>query len=217
MANELQQQIQFFKSKLNWDVDASFLTDGDSKYFLNTVPEASEHAGVRTNCLGTVEKTSFISIVSPTSRTVTVTYPTTSTIRFDFTLTSVPGCLWIEILFRGQLKHIFVLGAGYGTITLFIAHVIEEILKHFTGSVYSYGTITNGCYFVFEKNANDVIEMLVKTCSTATYPTTLTVIGVHYDHVQDITYYWTYDTSASKRALFQYVNYNDIIFEMDLE
>lgn len=216
MANEIQQQIQFFRSKLNWDIDASFLTDGDSKYFLNTVPSASEHAGVRTNCLGTTEKTSYISIASPTSRTVTTTYPTTSTIRLEFTLASVPGCLWVEILFRGQLKHIFILGYGYTTVSDFITYVIAEIRKHFANNIYSYGTVSGGCYFIFERTADDTISMLVKTCSTASYPTTLTVIGAHYDHVQDVTYYWTYDTSVSKRSLFQYVNYNGIIFEMPI-
>ena len=85
MAQEIQQQIQFFKSKLNWDVDISLLQDGDSKYFLNTVPAASEHAGIRSNCLGTTEKSSFISIASPTTRTVTTTYPTTSTV-YDLNL-----------------------------------------------------------------------------------------------------------------------------------
>ena len=124
--------------------------------------------------------------------------------------------MWVEILFKGQVKHIFILGAGYSTISTFITYAISEIRKHFSGNIYSYGTVTNGCYFVFEKNAGDTIEMLAKTCSTATYPTTLTVIGAHYDHVQDVTYYWTYDTSASKRSLFQYVNYNGIMFEMPL-
>ena len=209
--NEISQQIRFYKSRLNWDTDISLLGEGESRNFLNTIPE--ESVGSRANCPGTTLKTTLLSVAPTTNITVTTTEPATGRKRFTFTLSSVPNYLWIEITLNSQLKHIYVLGSGYSTVATFITHVISEFRRLFSGSIYTYGTVTGGCYFEFEYN--DTTEMYVRTGSTAIYPSGLKVVGTYYNDLDDVSYFWVYDTTST-HYLYQYVNYNDVLIELPI-
>jgi hypothetical protein len=214
--NDIQQQIPFYKSKLDWDTDISLLQAGDSKYFLNTIPADSEHMGVRTNCKGVSTPTIYMpnSVFTPDLEiTVTETNPSTSTTRFEFTLLSVPNVLEIEVWNNNKLKYIYISGSGYSTVATFITEVISQVRHYFSDQLVSYGAITGGAYFVFNTLDTSECDMRVIGRQTATYPTTLSCIGAYYDVQDDITYFWVHD-SANQVALLKYINYNNVIVSL---
>lgn len=202
--NEFVQNINLAGSRLNWDADISLLKEGESKKFLNTVPEESNFFGTRTNCLGTTQATVFAPNTSRTSITVTTTYPTTTTATFAFTLSSVPNILWVEILHNNTLKHLYITGSGYATVTLFCAHVLDVVRKYYMDDLSASSSSATGCSFTFRRTTGDTPTMIVRTITTATYPSTLKVIGTHYDKLDNVIYYWVYD-SAGTYFLLQYV------------
>lgn len=217
--NEIAIQTKFLKSRLNWDADIPLLGQGESKYYLNTIPEDSEHIGARTNCLGNTQVTVYIPNYSYTESTVTTTNPNAITQRYEFTLSSVPQILELRIKLNDQLKHLYISGTGYATVALFYAHVVSEVRKLYERDLSSYWSTGAACYFVFKILPDYTSSLLVGVRSTGTYPTTLTVIGSYYDILNDNTYYWVYDTDNAPGAtpifLLQYVNYNNVVIRVN--
>lgn len=210
--NEITQNIKFTKSRLNWDVDESLLPDGDSRYALNTVPEDDKHAGVRSNCLGSQNTVTYLGS-SFTNVTVTTTSPTTSTKKFEFTLASVPSALELAIVLNGELRHVYLLSTGYSTLTAFNNYIVAEIRKRYEDELSDYGVSGTTVYFTFYVTDAGSTSMETRTRGTASYPTTLKVIGAFYDKIMDCTYIWT---NSSSYTLLQYVNDCDVLLNMQL-
>ena len=213
--NEITQQIKFFTSKLNWDVDISLLQNGDSKYNLNVMPESSEHAGVRTNCLGTTEKTLYVANASHTDVTVTETSVSDTVTRFAFDVAAVPNVLEIEFLHNGVLEHLYISGSGYSDVSSFRSYVVAEFEKLFYDKVNDSGIATNTIRFDINIVTGDEVEMLVRTRTTTTYPTSLRVVGAFYDKLQNVTYYWVYDSSGTVKLL-QFANRDGVIINLPI-
>jgi hypothetical protein len=216
--NEVVQNIKFHKSRLNWDADTSLMGEGESKYYLNTIPEDSEHAGVRTSCLGTTQSTVYLPNTGSTFITVTQTNPTTSTEKFEFTLSSVPQILELTLVLDGELKLMYVSGTGYATVPSFLAGVVSMVRRYFERDLTAYGVVGSTVSFTFTSSSPAETGLVVRSMVTATYPTTLSVIGSYYDSLSDHTYYWVYDTEniADKRYLLLYVRYNDVIINIPI-
>jgi hypothetical protein len=197
--NEITQNIKFHKSRLNWDADTSLMGEGESKYFLNTIPEDSEHAGVRTNCLGTTTPTYFINTTAyyfPVTITDTATYSK----RFDFTLELIDGAIFeIGIQLDGEQDYVYVINDSYSTLSQLGLAVVTEVRKFYEDSLVSYGYTSGGAiHFIFNTSTPADTDVTVGMWGATTPPTNLSVLGAYYDAQDDVVYYWA-RTSAPER------------------